>query len=177
MFNDAMGRDRLIGMIQPRDRTDGAPGGDIPLYDIGCVGKVTSFTENDDGRYMITLTGISRFHVEEELPLVNGYRRVRPCWKAFENDLTPSDAVSYDRQKLKDLLKSYFDKQLMQCDWNAFDEAPDEKVINCLSMICPLTPCEKQALMEAKTCCDRASILITIIDMALKDENSCQGHH
>lgn len=169
MVDDALQTNRLIGMIQPRQ--DGAT-----LFSTGCAGKITGFTETEDGRYEITLKGVCRFSVAGELPM-NGslYRRVRPDWAAHYRDTDPAGHLNLDRQKLKSLLKTYFDLQGMDCDWAAVDGASDDKLITCLAMICPLNAGEKQALLEAACCKTRADLFLTLLEMAVRDGRECPG--
>lgn len=169
MIDDALRTDRLIGMIQPRK--------DKALYEIGCAGRITAFEQTDDGRYLINLTGVSRFRVETEIDELDGFRRIIPIWQDFETDLTPPQNINFSRENLRDLVCSYFQMHGMACDWHIFDEATDEKIITCLSMICPFEVSEKQALIEAASFCDRADMLTTMIDIALrKNDYSGEAH-
>lgn len=154
---------RLIGMIQPRN-------GGAALFQTGCAGKIISFTETDDDRYEITLRGISRYHIAAEHDLAKGgYRHVRPDWSAFIHDRDPARALNIDRRKLSSLLHSYFDMQGMDCNWAAIDNAGDDKLMTCLSMICPFDAGEKQALLEAACCKIRAELFMTLLEMATCD--------
>lgn len=169
MVEAALGTDRLIGMIQPDQ------GG--ALYKTGCAGKITEFSETEDGRYLITLSGVSRFHVMEELDGVDGYRRVKPSWLAFEKDLDAQTCSDLDRDRLKALLQKYFQKQDMDCDWDKIEGAPDGKLITCLSMVCPFDPQEKQALLEAPCCNTRADMFLTMLEMAVCADIGCTSQH
>jgi Lon protease-like protein len=162
MLEDALRSDRLIGMIQPQHHKT------TELYAIGCAGKITEFVETPDGRYEIVLTGICRFKIVEELTTTTGYRRIKPDWNAFADDLMPAqNCLGLDRNKIKASLARYFDKQNMQCDWNAIDAVTDAKLMTCLSMICPFSAAEKQALLEEKCCKQRANILMTMLEMEI----------
>jgi Lon protease-like protein len=162
MVDDALRGDRLIGMIQPRQ-------GDT-LFQTGCAGRITSFQETDDGRYEINLRGVSRFHIAQEHPLAaGGYRRVNVTWSAFARDLEPVVQPNIDREKLCVLLRSYFDMEGMDCNWSAVDNASDDKLITCLSMVCPLDAGEKQALLEAACCKTRADMFMTMLEIATSD--------
>jgi Lon protease-like protein len=167
MVDEALKTHRLIGMIQPKNASqESSEGHDVPLYDTGCAGRVTGFQETADGRYLITLTGVSRFRVTEELPLRKGFRTVRAHWNSYYADrATTPPEPALCRTNLKKLLRLYFDRQGLECDWSLIDDAPPEKLVNCLSMICPFTPCEKQALLEAPCCDRRAQLLLTILEM------------
>lgn len=164
MVDDALRADRLIGMIQPRSGDE--------LFNIGCVGKILSFTETDDARYLITLKGVSRFCIIGELPLgKGGYRRVRANWSDFRTDLEPVQELNINRNRLVTLLHSYFDMEGMNCDWGAIDNASDDKLMTCLSMICPLNAGEKQALLEAPCCKTRADLFMDLLEMATRDSS------
>ena len=163
MIDDALAGDRMIGMIQPQDKTNEKP----PLYTIGCAGKITEFQETTDGRYLINLTGINRFQVREELSVTTPYRQIRPDWLGFKNDIGATDCLDIDRDHLTKMLSSYFSKQQLSCDWAKINEASDGRLITCLSMICPFTPQEKQALLEAECCKTRAKIFMTMLEMAM----------
>lgn len=175
MVEDALRGNRLIGMIQTKTAEDGA---DDDIFTVGCAGKITEFSETVDGRYEIKLAGISRFKIAEELSKNSkGYRRVRTSWTDYEGDLKAKTCLDLDREKLKSLLQKYFHKQGMDCDWYAVDEADDGKLITCLSMVCPFTPCEKQALLEAGCCHDRGEKFMTMLEMAACDEGGCKHKH
>ncbi|MBU0799793.1 MAG: LON peptidase substrate-binding domain-containing protein [Alphaproteobacteria bacterium] len=172
MIDDALRGDRMIGMIQPRQHE----GENNPLFNIGCAGKITSFTETADNRYFVTLTGVSRFTMAAELPQVKGYRRAQVRWEDFQKDTEPAGCLDLDRAQLKTLLEAYFDQHAIACDWSHVDEATDEKLINCLSMICPFDPAEKQALLEAGCCRGRAQKFMAMLEMAVKAGGCCGGH-
>jgi Lon protease-like protein len=164
MVEDALKTNRLIGMIQPRAGDD--------LFQTGCAGKIFSFTETDDNRYLITLKGVSRFRIAGELPPVKGgYRRVLADWSGFRKDIDPAGELNIDRRKLTDLLRSYFDMEGMNCDWDAIENASDDRLITCLAMICPLNAGEKQALLEAPCCKTRADLFIALLEMATRDSS------
>jgi len=158
MVDDALKSHRLIGMIQPRE--DGS------LFTTGCAGKITSFNETDDGRYEITLKGLSRFVIGLELPYAHaGYRRVRANWSDFPKDTDPVGHLNLDRNRLKDLLRNYFDIEGMDCEWSAMDTVSDDNLITCLSMVCPLDASEKQALLEARCGNTRSELFMTLLEM------------
>lgn len=167
MVEDVFKTNRMIGMIQPKD------GGD-KLFDIGCAGRVTAFEETDDGRYLITLKGVSRFKMSAELPQKRGYRRFNVAWNEYENDLKPESCLDLDRAHLRQLLSNYFEMQQISCDWDSMDGVADGKLITCLSMICPFDSNEKQALLEADCCRKRAELFMTMLEMAVRD-HACSG--
>ncbi|AWZ22182.1 Putative ATP-dependent protease La, LON [Roseovarius sp. TM1035] len=158
---------RLIGMIQP-NRVPGRAGG-TGLHAIGCVGRVTQFSETEDGRYMITLTGLSRFRVLEEVEGFTPYRRARVSWTGFERDLGPVDSdPDFDRRAFLRLLARYFEARELQTDWDSLKEAEDELLVNSLSMLLGFEPEDKQALLEAPSLSTRRETLITLIEYVLR---------
>lgn len=163
MFDDALKTDgRLIGMIQPIGQ-DGQR-----LHSIGCAGRITSFTETDDNRYMVQLSGLSRFRVVEEVEGFAPYRRVRANWDSFERDLGRAEKdPGFDREPFLDLLARYFDVAELRTDWGSLKEAEDELLINSLSMLCPFAPEDKQALLEAPSLPTRRETLVTLMEFAL----------
>src|SRR5262245_5439138 len=134
MTRDALAGERLIGMVQPSDRR--VAGDNPPVYPTGCAGRITSFSETDDRRFLITLTGISRFRVREELPLLEGYRRVVPDWHEFAGDLRTEDEPGFDRDRLLRGLRAYFQHHQMQADWDAITAVPGERLVTSIAMIC-----------------------------------------
>ncbi len=165
MVDDALAHHRLIGMAQPRNAKD--PAARPELYDMGCVGRLTSFSEVPDGRYMITLTGICRFRIEEELDTVTPYRQMAVTYEPFADDLLPSaDEHAIDRDSLMEILRAYLDTFSLQADWDSIEQAPLETLINSLSMICPFEAGEKQALLEAPGLKTRADALIALLEIA-----------
>ncbi len=163
MTRDAMQTDKVIGMIQPRGEADG--NGPPQLYPTGCAGRITSFEETSDGRYLITLTGVARFDVVEELVTVTPYRQVLAAFDRWQEDLRPSGADARKRPALIDAMGGYFERQRIEIDWGAVQQAPLDGLITSLAMICPFTPSEKQALLEAPTNDRRLDILITLMRM------------
>lgn len=169
MLDDALKTPhRMIGMIQPIEG-----GVDTPrLHSIGCAGRVTAFSETEDGRYMITLTGISRFRIRAETTGFCPYRKADVSWSDFERDLgsVESDA-GFQRQAFLPLLSRYLKAMELSTDWGSLEEAEDEMLINALCMLCPFEPEERQALLEAPTLTDRRETLVTLMEFALKGGN------
>ncbi len=157
---------RLIGMIQPRD----VLGSETPkLHRIGCAGRLTAFSETEDGRYMITLSGISRFRIASEVEGFTPYRRCEVTWDGFDRDLGPTEKdKGFDRETFLALLGRFFDDQSLKTDWESLREADDELLINSLSMLCPFDPEDKQALLEAPSLTTRRETLVTLIEFALR---------
>lgn len=168
MVDAALSGHRLIGMIQPaghvQERTETS---DRPvLADVGCAGRITGFQETDDGRYLIVLTGLCRFRVEDELAATTPYRMVRAGWDAFAADLTTPQPVSdEDRARLVEALRAYLDRAGLNADWTAIESSSVDMLINSLSAGCPFSNPEKQALLEAPSLQDRCSALITLLMM------------
>ena len=164
MTRDALASERLIGMVQPSDPRVAAD--NPPVYPTGCAGRITSFSETDDGRFLITLTGISRFLIREELPLLEGYRRVVPEWREFARDLAGADEPGFDRDRLLRGLRAYFQHHQIQADWDAITAVSGERLVTSIAMVCPFEPNEKQALLEAPDLDERARLLTAIVEMA-----------
>lgn len=176
MVDDALRGDRVIGIIQPKQTHGETVPDSAPLFAVGCAGRITSFSEAGDGRYYVTLTGLSRFSMRNELPPHNGYRRAAADWGPYARDRDPADHLDLDRVRLRALLESYFQQHGIACDWDYIDGASDEKLITCLSMICPFDAAEKQALLEAVCCNTRAAQFMTMLEMAVKAGGCCGGH-
>ena len=160
MIDDAMAGDRIIGMIQPQG-SQSLPG----LSPVGCAGRITSFAETSDGRYLITLTGCARFRLAAELPIQTPYRQIRADFAPFEADLAapPVDDVGLDRDTLLDALRAYLETRGLDIDWDTAETAPPEALINSLSMALPFEPSEKQALLEAASLTDRSEVLTALM--------------
>ncbi len=131
---DALAGERAIGMIQPRE--EAADVGAAKVYDTGCAGRITAFSETDDGRYLITLTGMIRFDVKRELPMIEGYRRVTVDYGRFRADLE-GDGAEIDRARLLETLGCYFQANGIEGDWSAIEETEDAALVTSLAMICP----------------------------------------
>lgn len=167
MLDDTLKTDhRLIGMIQPRE----VPGSEEKrLHSIGCAGRLTAFSETEDGRYMITLSGVSRFRVLDEAQGFAPYRRCRIDWSAFPRDRGGAEHdPGFDRDAFLAALKRYFEDRNLSTDWDNLKEAEDELLINSLSMLCPFEPEDKQALLEAPSLSTRRETLVTLIEFALR---------
>lgn len=166
MVDDALGAPhRVIGMIQPLEGGRGEP---PALYPIGCLGRITSFTENEGGRfrYLITLSGVCRFTIREELELRRGYRRVRADYGPWSRDLEPRAVEGLDRPQLLQTLKRYFTANEISADWETIADTPDDRLITTLAMVCPFSANEKQALLEAADPQARAKTLMALMEMA-----------
>ncbi|MGI4951611.1 MAG: LON peptidase substrate-binding domain-containing protein [Janthinobacterium lividum] len=168
MVDDALASNRVIGMIQEDEIRPSTPSGPA-LYRVGCLGRLSSFSETDDGRYLITLTGLTRFWVQVELELHRGYRRVRADLSRYAADLQEPESSEIDRERLLTALRGYFQARGFDANWDAIDAMPDGDLVRTLSMICPFEPPEKQALLEATAQPDQADTLITLLEMGMHD--------
>jgi len=162
MVEDALAHGRLLAMIQP-DRNRPATEQGPALLRVGCLGRLTSFAETDDGRYLITLTGVARFMLVEEKAMHRGYRRARGDFRPFVADLAPPRLEEFDRPGLIEALRRYFTQRGFDANWQSINAMPDVALITSLSMVCPFDPMEKQALLEAPTLSDRAQTLRTLL--------------
>jgi Lon protease-like protein len=170
MLDDALGQRRVIGMIQPTEPLPPPEEEVSPpvLYETGCAGRVSSFSETDDGRYLIQLAGIARFRVAEELESLKGYRRVRADWRPFESDLEPAgDEAAVDRDQLMETLRQYFAREGIKADWKVIKDTPNERLVTSIAMSCEFAANEKQALLEAPTLGERSKVIVALMEMAM----------
>lgn len=167
MLEDCMKtKARLIGMIQPREVPAAA---EKRLHAIGCAGRLTGLSETEDGRYMITLSGISRFRVTQEVQGFAPYRRAQVDWAPFSRDLGgPETDPGFRREDFLAVLARYFSAMHLSTDWGNLKGADEELLINSLSMLCPFDPEDKQALLEAPSLPTRRETLVTLIEFALR---------
>lgn len=169
MTRDAMAGNQLIGMIQPRGIAEEGPQpvpADAELYRTGCVGRIASFSETDDGRMMISLVGVCRFDVVREIEGRSGYRRVTADYGRYAADLDPVGSRVPGRERLLGALRAYFEREGVAADWASVTASGDEPLVTALSMICPFGPEEKQALLEAPDIGKRTELLAALIEMA-----------
>ena len=166
MVRDAMAGNRIVGMVQPLPRGEGD---DKPqVYDIGGAGRITAFEETKDNRFEITLTGLSRFAIIEELPVTTRYRQVVADWDRFAADRWADDeATGVDRNRLLTALRAYLELAQIPAEWDAIAKAETGPLITSLAMICPFGPSEKQALLEAHDLFERSRIMTALVEMAL----------
>ncbi|MFY9212672.1 MAG: LON peptidase substrate-binding domain-containing protein [Aestuariivita sp.] len=170
MIEDALkSGTRLIGMIQPNPMR----GKKDALHHIGCAGKITQFSETEDGRFLITLSGASRFRIVEEITGFSPYRKCNVIWDGFDRDLGPEEVdKGFNRHSLMLLLERYFSARGLSTDWDTLKDADDELLINSLSMLLDFKPEDKQALLEAPSLTTRRETLVTLIEFALRGGNS-----
>ena len=173
---------RLIGMVQPLDHyaggdsanddganDDGVNNDGAGLFETGCAGRLSFFQESDDGRFVIALNGVCRFHrLRQELD-PNGFLVADVDWQPFANDLR-IDVSALDRDPLIKVMKRYFDMKGFETDWTQIENSDNHQLLATLSMICPFEVAEKQALLEADSMAKRADLLIAMMEMALHDE-------
>ncbi|MFT5363115.1 MAG: Lon protease-like protein [Dinoroseobacter sp.] len=167
MMEDALKTShRFIGMVKPRE----VPGtGEKRLHSIGCAGRISAFSETEDGRYMITLAGISRFRIQREVTGFSPYLKADVTWDGFERDLGETEVdEDFKRGKFLNLLNRFFTANELNTDWDSLSEAEDELLINSLSMLCPFGPEDRQALLEAPSLTTRRETLVTLIEFALR---------
>lgn len=173
MVDDAL-RDghRLIGMIQPDVAHAGST--DKPsLYKIGCVGRITQLAESGDGRYLIELTGVARFRIEEELKVATPYRQCRVTYAPFADDFVARKGENaVNRAALLAALTDFLKANDLKADWEGIERAPNEALVNALSMMSPYGTAEKQALLEAPDLKTRAEVLIAITEIELAKKNT-----
>jgi len=176
MVDDVMGGDRIIGMIQTR------PGGDRSrprLAAIGCTGRITSFAETSDGRYLITLTGLCRFEAGEELTMTLPYRQLRARYEPFEGDLAEDEKTApppVARERFARALKRYLNRRELDIDWETASSAPLEALVNSLAMGLPFDPLEKQALLQAPDLAGRFDVLTTLLEIDSAEDGDDDGH-
>jgi Lon protease-like protein len=176
MALDSLGSGRMFGMIQPDAHA--TPVGDEPgLYRVGCLGRLSSFSETDDGRLLITLSGLIRFTISSELEKRRGYRIVHGDFSRFTDDLdlTPP-TVEIEREKLLTALRGYFGRRNVDANWEAIRGLSDDALILTLAMACPFEAVEKQALLEAQTAADRAATLLALLQMGAAGPDLPPGH-
>ena len=163
MLDDVMAAERIIGMVQT------TPGGQRArpwLAHTGCAGRVTSFSETADGRYVITLTGVCRFRLGDELSAPTPYRQARADYGPFLADLEPlSPEPGPDRARLMELLRRYLERHGLRIDWDAAESAPMDPLINSLAMALPFDHGEIQALLEAPDVAARRQTLFALLEI------------
>jgi Lon protease-like protein len=169
LVEDALGAGRMFGMIQPDSlKTPVAHGS--ATFNIGCLGRITSFTETEDGRIVLSLLGVVRFAVVEEVEMRRGYRRMRVDYAPYAEDLDPPAAdIGLPRKALLAALRGYFDRQGVTADWDTIGEMDDPTLLTALCMMCPFAPSEKQALLEAERPAQRTQILQALLEFGMHD--------
>jgi uncharacterized protein len=166
-----MSGNRLIGMIQP-DPAHPGPEDHPNLYKVGCVGRITQIAETGDGRYLMQLTGIARFRVEEELPVTTPFRQCRVTYAPFADDfIARKGEEQVDRQAVLQALSDFLKANNLKTDWEGIENAPNEALVNALAMMSPYGTAEKQAMLEAPDLKTRAEILVAVTEIELAKTN------
>jgi Lon protease-like protein len=162
MLDDAMAAEKIIGMVQTTGGNRERP----HLAQIGCAGRITSFSETQDGRYTIVITGVARFRLQDELSAPTPYRQARVDFRPFADDLWPLPETSgAQRNRLLEMLRRYLEHRGLRIDWGAVEDAGVEALVNSLSMALPFTHSELQALLEAPRLDDRRETLIALLEI------------
>jgi Lon protease-like protein len=160
----ALSGSRLIGMIQPTESEEKTLKPHLSV--VGCAGRITAYRETDDNRYLITLSGICRFRVAQEIATTTPYRQVATDFAPFAGDLAEGDDSDFPRERVLAALNDYLKRRELKADWRSVMNAPAETLVNALAMLCPFEPAEKQALLEAPAWQDRVSTLLALLEMA-----------
>lgn len=168
MVDAALAGNRMIGIIQPEDDT---PEGFVPpLQTVGCAGRISAFSETDDDHYLITLTGVARFSVLEEVASDTPYRLCRVTADPFSGDFAVTGESEVDRKGLLDAFRAYLAANDLEADWESVENASNESLVNAIAMIAPYGPAEKQALLEAPDLKTRAETLVALAEISLSQE-------
>ncbi len=171
MVIDALGEARMIGMIQPH------PSAREALYQTGCAGRITMFRETEDGRLLISLTGVCRFDIQEEIPTIRGYRRIIPAWGRFTRDYFENE-TQVDIRELIAALAVFLQVNNLEADMNRLQAMPGPQLVNFLAVNLPFEPADKQALVEATDIAERAKILTTLTEIAAAaQQDPTPWHH
>jgi Lon protease-like protein len=171
MIDAAIGGDRVIGMVQPDEAGDGKAA--VPrLCSIGCAGRITGFEETGDGRYSVTLTGIARFRIREEVTTTTPFRLCRISAAAFAGDFREYATGAVDRVAVLKAFRAYLEAHNLEADWETVGQASNEMLVNALAMMAPFDPAEKQALLEAPDLRARAETLVAITEMSLARDSA-----
>ena len=173
MVADALGEGRNIGMIQPRPGSEGRE--PPPICRVGCAGRITTFNETRDGRFVISLTGVCRFETAEEIDAVRGYRRVRPRWHRFASDLDPAPEIVLDLERLEKTAGDYFTARGIEVKWETLRQLPGAALVDFLSVNLPLAGEDKQALLECEAGAARAELLQGLLTMAAAEPHGAGG--
>lgn len=174
MVQAALAADHLIGMVQPRggEASDEAP----PLHRIGCAGRITSYSETNDGRIILVLSGLCRFAIDQELPMQDGFRRVRPDWSRFAADYQDDETSLPEREGFLASLRTFCDQRGVEVPWDDLGQMSDGDLINLLCAHLPLGPDDKQALIETVGLDERATLMRGLMDMSSRASGLIPEH-
>ena len=174
MVEDSLAHGRMFAMIQPDVSLPDTPHGPA-LHRIGCLGKMASFSETEDGRFVITLVGLARFSIASEIDMRRGYRRVIGDFSRFRADMAEPEDTSLDREATLAALRGYFAQRGVEPNWDAINRLTDDVLVVTLAMVCPFEPIEKQALLEALDPADRADTLLALLRMGAAETGDPSG--
>ena len=166
MVLDSLKQSRLIGMVQPLEMLPDPVPGEAELFHIGCAGRIIAFAESEDGRLLMTLKGVCRFKIEKELNEGDAYRRGKPIFQDFEEDLSFKDP-GINREGLVNLLRDYLVLKEMKIDWEGLQNSSDRFLVAMLGMINPFDYREKQAILEAQNISDMVDVMTSLMEMEL----------
>lgn len=176
MVEDALGQQRLIGMVQTRDPHEGLVPEQSDLFDVGCAGRIVSFSETSDGRFMLTLEGVCRYRILGEAEGRRGYRRMKVDFSPYKTDTEDSD-WTLDRETFLPVLRRYLEARGIGVEWKAIEAAPDHLLISSLGMMFPFDLKEKQALLEARDIGAMAELMRSLMDMGMHDLDQSTTKH
>ena len=165
MIDAALAGARYVGMVQPRQSTQETVIDGSEIYEVGCLGRLTAFAETDDGRYMVTLMGITRFRIVSEFELKEGYRSVQANFKEFQPEISPAD-TEFDRLGFMETLKTYLLTLGSEENQETFEHADDQALVSTIALAAPFTPEEKQAILECPKLGNQARLMRSIMEMA-----------
>ena len=177
MVESALGHGRFIGMVQPREADRETVGDEAAVFETGCLGRISQFSEMPGGQFSLALSGICRFQITREFELLDGYRRVEPNFDGFIDDLSPPAEGLNDRPGLINALRAFFKSNNLDADWDALEQSPDSVLVTSAAMGCPFGPKEKQLLLEAADLTVRAEKLQVILEMAVHDKSGDMSRH
>jgi len=179
LVQNALSGTRIIGMVQLSGTNLGemeSADDNAPIFNIGCAGRIISFEETDDGRFLITLKGTCRYRIKQELDLIDGYRRVRPDFSPYTADLYSDQNAAFDRPRLISELRLYLQRRGIAAELDAIDNAPADHLITTLAMVCPFATDERQALLESKDATSRAKLMIGLLEYAMAGDTASVRH-
>ena len=172
MINDALSNSRLVGMVQPKNDADKNhdEGNGPELYATGCAGRIVSFSETRDDRYLIILAGVCRFDIKEEIECANGYRRAEVVWDRFSDDLGDDD-TDLDSSDLIESARRYTEQRKLSVDWSALDHLEPRELVDTLACSLPFSPQDKQGLVETVVIRDRVQLLTALCEFGAVEVN------
>ena len=174
MVTDVLKTHHMFGMVQPDATKKGDP---QSLYLTGCAGRITAYSETADGRILLTLTGVIRFDISEELAATRGYRVIVPDWSRYASDLNQQvESDIRDRSRLTSALGRYFRNRNMEPDWEGLERIPVAQLVNTMATLLPIGTAEKQAILEAQELAMREQIFVAALEMSLQEESGAPRH-